>query len=206
MQTVRDAALGPAPEGPDTPRWVFQAIWRQACEGLDVERLLPSREKRARDLAKKLDRPLDRNGWRIFVSGQAYAMKHGKARQQRNAEVMLVETVARWPESGTGSTAGERERPAADREGWLGESGEAPGPRAAGARMSIRTRARSDEIPGYWSMPDPEKVQHRASYGLVFPLIGPKISDCPQESRPAASDEEKLSDWIVLGSSQGRTS
>ena len=23
-------------------------------------------------------------------------MKHGKARQQRNAEVMLVETVARW--------------------------------------------------------------------------------------------------------------
>ena len=96
MQTVRDAALGPGPEGVDTPQGVFQTIWRQACEGLDVERLLPSREKRVRDLAKKLDRPLERNGWRIFVSGQAYAMKHGKARQQRNAEVMLVETVARW--------------------------------------------------------------------------------------------------------------
>jgi len=96
MQTVRDTALGPAVKDPDNPQWVFQTIWRQACEGLDVERLLPAREKRARDLAKKLDRPLERNGWRIFVSGQAYAMKHGKARQQRNAEVMLVETVARW--------------------------------------------------------------------------------------------------------------
>jgi len=96
MQTVRDAALGPAPEGADNLQLGFQTIWRQACEGLDVDRLLPSREKRARDLAKKLDRSLERNGWRIFVSGQAYAMKHGKARQQRNAEVMLVETVARW--------------------------------------------------------------------------------------------------------------
>ena len=96
MQTVREAALGPVPEGLDSPQSIFQSIWRQACEGLDVERLLPSREKRARDLAKKLDRPLEKNGWRIFISGQAHAMKHGKARQQRNAEVMLVETVARW--------------------------------------------------------------------------------------------------------------
>lgn len=71
-------------------------VWRQAVEGLDVDRLLPTREKRAKDLAKKLDKPLDSNGWRMFVSGQAYAIKHGKARQQRNAEVMLVETVARW--------------------------------------------------------------------------------------------------------------
>ena len=28
--------------------------------------------------------------------------------------------------------------------------------------------------PGYWSMPDPEKVQHRASYGLFFRPIGEK--------------------------------
>jgi hypothetical protein len=54
--------------------------------------------------------------------------------------------------------------------------------------MSIRTRARSDEIPGYWSMPDPEKVQHRASYGLVFPLLGSKISDCPQTVRAWPSE------------------
>ena len=28
--------------------------------------------------------------------------------------------------------------------------------------------------PGHWSIPDLEKVQHRASYGLGFPLIGAK--------------------------------
>ena len=89
MTTVREAALGP-------DNSLHARIWRQAVEGLDVDRLLPSREKRAKDLAKKLDKPLDSNGWRMFVSGQAYAIKHGKARQQRNAEVMLVETVARW--------------------------------------------------------------------------------------------------------------
>ena len=96
MQTVRDAALGPAPEGPDNPRWFFQSIWRQACEGLDVERLLPSREKRTRDLEKKLDKELERNGWRMFVSGCAYTMANGKAKQKRNAEVALVEAVTRW--------------------------------------------------------------------------------------------------------------
>ena len=89
MTTVREAALGP-------DNSLHARIWRQAVEGLDVDRLLPTREKRTKDLAKKLDKPLDRNGWRMFVSGQAYAIKHGKARQQRNAEVMLVETVARW--------------------------------------------------------------------------------------------------------------
>ena len=94
--TVREAALGLLPEVESTPSGGFALVWRQAVEGLEVERLLPSREKRARDLTKKLDRPLDKNGWRMFVSGQAYAMKQGKARHQRNAEVMLVETVARW--------------------------------------------------------------------------------------------------------------
>lgn len=71
-------------------------LWRQVEDGLDVDRLLPSREKRARDLAKKLDREIDRNGWRMFVSGCVYTMANGKAPQRRNAEVALVETVARW--------------------------------------------------------------------------------------------------------------
>ena len=71
-------------------------IWRQVEEGLDVERLLPSREKRARELAKKLDRELDRNGWRMFVSGCAHSMANAKAPQRRNAEVALVEAVTRW--------------------------------------------------------------------------------------------------------------
>ena len=72
MQTVREAALGSPPPG--TPREVFQKVWRQVVEGLDGERLLPSREKRTRDLEKKLDRPLEKNGWRMFVSGCASTM------------------------------------------------------------------------------------------------------------------------------------
>ena len=32
------------------------------------------------------------------------------------------------------------------------------------------------KLGGYWSMPDPEKVQHRASYGLGFSPIGPKFA------------------------------
>ena len=70
-------------------------IWHQVEHGVDVD-LLPTREKRMKDLAKRLDRELDRNGWRMFVSGCAYTMANGKGPQRRNAEVMLVETVRRW--------------------------------------------------------------------------------------------------------------
>lgn len=70
-------------------------IWRQVEHGVDVG-LLPTREKRAKDLAKKLDRDLDHNGWRMFVSGCVYTMMNGKGPQRRNAEVMLIETVKRW--------------------------------------------------------------------------------------------------------------
>ena len=70
-------------------------IWRQVEHGVDVD-LLPTREKRAKDLARKLDRELDQNGWRMFVSGCAHTMANGKGPQRRNAEVMLVETVRRW--------------------------------------------------------------------------------------------------------------
>ena len=34
--------------------------------------------------------------------------------------------------------------------------------------MSIPTRDESHEIPGCWSMSDPEKAQQSESYGLVF--------------------------------------
>ena len=70
-------------------------IWRQVEHGVDEE-LLPTREKRTKDLVKKLDRELDRNGWRMFVSGCAYTMANGKGPQRRNAEVALVDTVRRW--------------------------------------------------------------------------------------------------------------
>ena len=36
----------------------------------------------------------------------------------------------------------------------------------------MTTRTRADAIPGCWSMPDLEKVQYRASYGLFFRPIG----------------------------------
>ena len=70
-------------------------IWRQVEHGVD-EDMLPTREKRTKDLAKRLDRELDKNGWRMFVSGCVYTMANGKGPQRRNAEVMLVDTVRRW--------------------------------------------------------------------------------------------------------------
>ena len=84
---------------------VAARVWDQVENGLDTERLLPTREKRSRDLAKKLDKPFPGNGWRKFVAGCAHAMENGMARQARNAEVTLVETVAR-------SLAGRRPRAA----------------------------------------------------------------------------------------------
>lgn len=91
-QTVGEAARVGMPTGGE----LFASVWRQVREGLDEDRLLPSREKRTNDLRKKLDKPLDQNGWRMFVSGLAYTMENGKARQKRSAEIMLVETVTRW--------------------------------------------------------------------------------------------------------------
>ena len=70
-------------------------LWRQVEHGVD-EALRPTREKRRKDLGKKLDRELDRNGWRIFVSGCALTIATGKAPQRRNAEIALVEAVQRW--------------------------------------------------------------------------------------------------------------
>ena len=71
-------------------------LWRQVNEGMDKDRLLGDVEKRRRELAKKLGRELERNGWRIFVSGQAHAILTSKAPARRNAEVMLVRTVSGW--------------------------------------------------------------------------------------------------------------
>ncbi len=67
MTTVREAALGP-------DNSLHARIWRQAVEGLDVDRLLPTREKRAKGLAKKLDKPLDRNGWRGIDHGAGLSL------------------------------------------------------------------------------------------------------------------------------------
>ena len=66
-----------------------ERVLRQVRSGqLDESRLLPSAEKRARDVA--------RQGWHTFMAGQAYAVATGKAPAKRNAEVMAVEQVMRW--------------------------------------------------------------------------------------------------------------
>ena len=81
---------------PHTVAELETRLWHQVKHGLDADRLLPSREKRTRELAKKLDREMQHNGWRIFVSGCAHTMATGKAPQRRNAEVALVDAVSRW--------------------------------------------------------------------------------------------------------------
>ena len=71
-----------------------ERVLRQVRSGeLDESRLLPSAEKRARDVGKKLDRLAARQGWYTFMAGQAYAVATGKAPSKRNAEVMAVEQV-----------------------------------------------------------------------------------------------------------------
>ena len=52
-------------------------VLRQVRSGkLDEARLLPSAEKRARDVGKKLDRLAARQGWYTFMAGQAHAVAH----------------------------------------------------------------------------------------------------------------------------------
>ena len=77
---------------------ILTRVMRQVDQGLDSNRLLPSPEKQARDLAKKLDAPLQRNGYRIFVSNHVWTILNGKAPQQRSSERMLVETIRKWRE------------------------------------------------------------------------------------------------------------
>ncbi len=71
-------------------------VLRQVRSGaLDESRLLPATD-RARDVAKKLDRLASRQGWYVFLAGQAHAVATGKASAKRNAEIMAIEQVTRW--------------------------------------------------------------------------------------------------------------
>ena len=73
-----------------------ERVLRQVRSGtLDESRLLPSAEKRARDVGKKLDRLAARQGWYTFMAGQAYAVATGKAPSKRNAEVMAARAGGR---------------------------------------------------------------------------------------------------------------
>ena len=82
--------------GDTHPEPLEARLWRQVEHGLDVERLLPTAPQRRKALAKKLDRPLGKNGWRIFVAGCAHAIAHGKAKRKKGAEATLVRMVGQW--------------------------------------------------------------------------------------------------------------
>ena len=72
-------------------------VMRQVVSGtLDEARLLPTPDKRERDVLKALRKLADHKSWYVFVAGQSYAMVNGKAPGQRNAEVTLIREVTRW--------------------------------------------------------------------------------------------------------------
>ena len=89
-------APGAAPSPPADGEALVDRVWRQVRDGVDRERLLPAEDKRRRDLAKRLDKPPDSNGWAMYVAGLAHTIDTGKARNRRNAEIALVEAVSRW--------------------------------------------------------------------------------------------------------------
>ena len=85
----------PAPPSPEEQ--LAQRVLHQARTGqLDEDRLLPGKDKRERDLMKKLDKLAAQSGWYTFVSAQAHAITTGKAPARRNAEIMVVQEVTRW--------------------------------------------------------------------------------------------------------------
>ena len=98
VRTATETAPAPvaAPSPPTDGEPLVDRVWRQVRDGLDRERLLPADDKRRRDLAKRLDKPPESNGWATFVAAQAHTIATGKARNRRNAEIALVETVSRW--------------------------------------------------------------------------------------------------------------
>ncbi|MDE0027597.1 MAG: hypothetical protein OXP69_24550 [Spirochaetaceae bacterium] len=96
MNDVNAPNTTPAPATATTAEPLADRLWRQVEHGIDRDRLLPSVEKRRRQLLKQLDKPLNQNGWARLVGGQAHAIVNGKAQSQRNAERTLIETMARW--------------------------------------------------------------------------------------------------------------
>jgi len=80
-----------------TEETLSERVMRQLATGkLDEDRLLPSREKRSRQISKKLDRMAGHAGWYLFVAGQAHVVKTGPARKKRNAEITIVTETGRW--------------------------------------------------------------------------------------------------------------
>ncbi len=75
---------------------VLERILHQVENGLDVDRLLPSREKRRRELIRKIERPLEENGYRTFVANAVNRLRTAKAPNRRAAERVLVDSIGLW--------------------------------------------------------------------------------------------------------------
>ena len=70
VRTATETAPAPvaAPSPPTDGEPLVDRVWRQVRDGLDRERLLPADDKRRRDLAKRLAKPPESNGWATFVA------------------------------------------------------------------------------------------------------------------------------------------
>ena len=76
---------------------VSARVLRQVRTGkLDGTRLLPDADTLTRYVNLRLDTLANRQGWYVFVAGQAHAMETGKAPARRDAEAILVTEVSRW--------------------------------------------------------------------------------------------------------------
>ena len=74
-----------------------ERVLRQVRTGkLDEARLLPDADRLTRYVNLRLDKLASRQGWYLFVAGQAHAMETGKAPARRDAELILLTEVGRW--------------------------------------------------------------------------------------------------------------
>ena len=92
---LEGAPSGPG-EQPATTSEFAEQVLRQVRAGVPDGRLLPSPEKAAADVRKKLDRLANRSGWHTFLAGQAHAVQNAKAKKARQVELMAVREVLRW--------------------------------------------------------------------------------------------------------------
>ena len=92
----------------------------------------------------------------------------------RKPSIQTVNASGQEGEQGDASALCGAEVSASGKTTGAGDAGSAVGP-GAGVFVFLETN-RNGRVPGYWSMPGPEKVQYRASYALFFRPIGLKTA------------------------------
>ena len=68
----------------------------QLENGLDEERLLESRDKRARALVKTLEAPMHKNRYARVIADCVFRCLRGKAQDRKTAEKQLINTIRNW--------------------------------------------------------------------------------------------------------------